>query len=151
MLKEDESPNYLKNLSKFFFIPYEISFIKFHINLNYIQEKTYLTDHLNDDILKHQKDHIAPSLTILFHNFKDLLPGYHENFTAAFPEVINWSKDGAGLHVVKKLYNHMGNETLLTNEFFHNKVHFWVIEEYPKNTGKELECRTYRPSKHDAL
>ena len=151
LLKNGESPNDLRDLLNSFFIPYEISFIKFSMNLNYVQEKEYLYDQLYDDINKHKEDHSAPSLRVLFHNFKDILPGYNEDFIAAFPDVINWAKDGEGLHVVREMYNHMGKGRLIPNEFFHKKVLFWIIEEYHENTGKQLECRIYRPGKHHRI
>ena len=143
ILKDEEVQDESKEFVTFFLIPYKISFMKFLMNLNYLQ------DHLNDsdqrqiDLSKNEKAHISPRLRVLLENIKDINPGYSQNFLAAFPDVVSWANEGDGFKKVQVLYNNMGKMKLITNEFFIKKALFWIIEEYLENTEKDLECCIY--------
>lgn len=135
-LKEVNISEEFKEIVRYFFIPYNISVIKFGFNKEYSQ--------LQDTIKEVEKNNklVSPSLRKMGGDRKYRAMGYPEFFYTVFPDVVIWGMMDGYQEVKKELSFYVNEINDSTETHLSFPILKLIIGLYLKSTGKILECQT---------
>ncbi len=136
ILRDNKSPQNIKDLINEFMIPYKISPLKTILN-----KECYESPFGNFDM--DSSLHIAPTLKKLKENNFDIPMGYPNWFIISFPDVVFWAMKGYGHEIIMKKFNTLNDDEINDGNYICANLLHYIIKLYLKSTNKLLECKKY--------